>query len=66
VRVGYTVRWINRDGVTHTVTANDGAFDSGPKHRGGVFSHTFLEPGAYRYSCDLHLEMSGSVVVRGT
>ena len=66
VRVGDTVRWVNRDGVTHTVTANDGSFNSGPMHRGGVFSHTFTEAGSYRYSCDLHLEMSGAVVASGT
>ena len=65
IRVGDTVRWVNRDGVTHTVSAYDGAFDSGPMHMGGVFSHTFSEPGAYRYTCDLHLEMSGAIVVSG-
>ena len=65
VRVGDTVRWVNRDGVTHTVTANDGLFDSGPMHRGGVFTLMFTEVGTYRYSCDLHLEMAGAVVVSG-
>lgn len=64
VSVGDRVRWVNRDGVTHTVSANDDSFDSGPMHRGGAFAHTFVEPGTYRYSCDLHLEMSGAVVVR--
>jgi len=65
VSVGDRVRWVNRDGVTHTVSANDGSFDSGPMHRGEAFTHTFVEPGTFRYSCDLHLEMSGAVVVSG-
>ena len=63
VAVGDRVRWVNRDGVTHTVSANDDSFDSGPMHRGGAFTHTFVEPGMFSYSCDLHLEMSGAVVV---
>jgi len=63
--VGDSVRWVNRDGVTHTVSANDGSFDSGPMHRGEVFTHTFDVPGTFSYSCDLHLEMSGVVVVSG-
>lgn len=65
VSVGDRVRWVNRDGVTHTVSANDDSFDSGPMHLGGSFTHTFVEPGTFRYGCDLHLEMSGAVVVRG-
>jgi plastocyanin len=63
VAVGETVRWVNVDGVTHTVTSVDGAFRSGPLHRGGVYRHTFAEPGTYEYVCDLHLEMLGRVVV---
>jgi plastocyanin len=63
VTVGETVRWVNRDGVTHTVTSVDGTFRSGAMHRGGVFSHTFAVPATYQYVCDLHLEMLGRVVV---
>jgi plastocyanin len=63
VTVGATVRWINRDGVTHTVSAFAGPFDSGPLRAGEVFAHTFDQSGAYQYGCDLHLEMLGRVVV---
>jgi len=63
VSVGDRVRWVNRDGVTHTVSANDDSFDSGPMHRGEAFTHMFVEAGTFSYSCDLHLEMSGAVVV---
>ncbi len=63
VTVGTTVRWVNRDGVTHTATDAGGAFDSGALQRGGTFSHRFADPGTYRYGCSLHLEMGGTVLV---
>ena len=49
--------------MSHTVSAVEGAFNSGPMYRGGVFSHQFDDPGTYRYDRAYHLDMSGSVVV---
>jgi plastocyanin len=63
VAVGTTVRWVNRDGVSHTATDAGGAFDSGPLALGGAFAHRFDEPGTYRYGCAFHLEMGGTVLV---
>ncbi len=63
VAVGDTVTWTNTDDSPHTVTAADGAFDSGNMEAGQVFSFTFSEPGTYRYVCAYHSEMTATVVV---
>lgn len=60
---GTTVTWTNADITPHTVTANDGAFDSGRIDVDGTFSFTFEEPGAYAYFCTYHPGMTGTIVV---
>lgn len=63
VPVGASVVWWFADyGVPHTVTAEDGSVDSGPR-RGGDFRLVFDHPGEFRYFCAIHPEMRGSVVV---
>jgi plastocyanin len=64
VTVGDTVTWTNADGRPHTVTSNDGAFDSGNLDEGGVFSFTFSEPGTYTYHCNYHDQMQATIVVQ--
>jgi plastocyanin len=64
VTVGDTVTWINDDDTEHTVTAFEGAFDSGELAEGASFSFTFDSPGEYRYRCLFHSEMQGTIVVR--
>ena len=65
IKRGTRVRWINKDGTAHTVTANKaGSFDSGrlgPRQR---YPHTFKSVGKKRYHCKIHPHMRGSVVVR--
>jgi plastocyanin len=63
VRAGTRVIWVNRDAASHTVTADDGAFDSGPLRLGGRFGHTFEAPGRYSYFCAYHANMTGVVTV---
>lgn len=66
VTAGTTVTWTNHDSVAHTVTANDGSFDSGSiEADGGTFEFTFSEPGTYSYHCTFHPTMMGEVVVTG-
>jgi len=65
VAAGATVTWTNDDTVPHTVTADDGAFDSGIFDPGVSFSWTFDEPGAFAYHCQLHPTMEGTVEVSG-
>jgi plastocyanin len=63
VKVGDSVKWTNQDGATHTVTADDGAFDSGNLAGGKSFSFTFDEAGTFAYHCNIHQSMTGTVVV---
>jgi plastocyanin len=63
IPVGTTVDWTNEDPFAHTVTARDGAFDSGTMDGGEAFSQTFSEPGTYDYFCAIHPSMTGTVTV---
>jgi nitrite reductase (NO-forming) len=66
VPVGTTVTWTNDDeGQMHTVTAADGAFDSGFLATGDSFSYTFDEAGEFEYYCIPHPWMRAKVVVEG-
>jgi plastocyanin len=65
VKVGDPVKWTNQDGATHTVTADDGAFDSGNLAGGKSFSFTFDKAGSYAYHCNIHQRMTGTVTVTG-
>jgi plastocyanin len=55
VPVGTTVTWVNKvGGLPHTVTSEDGKFDSGTLNANGEFSFTFKAAGDYPYFCQLH------------
>ena len=61
---GDTIQWSNGSERTHTVTADDGSFDSGPM-TSGTFHHTFDHPGEFTYHCRIHPQrMTGTVVVQ--
>jgi len=59
-----TISWTNDDASIHTVTANDGSFDSGSLVPGATFTHTFTTPGTYEYHCTYHPWMTGVVIVK--
>ena len=63
VPVGATVTWTNTGNRRHTVTADDGSFDSGRLDPGEQFSQTFDQPGTFTYLCGFHPEMTGTIVV---
>lgn len=63
VEVGTTVTWTNHDPETHTVSADGGAFDSGPLEPGAAFSTRFSEPGRFAYICQIHPTMAGQITV---
>ena len=62
--VGSAVEWTNRDQVVHTVTADDGSWESGPIEPGATWRHTFDRAGDYPFHCTPHPFMKGMVVVR--
>jgi plastocyanin len=64
VKPGTTVVWTNQGQVVHTVTAQDGSFESGEIQPGGRGSVTFSQPGTYPYHCTPHPFMKGVVEVR--
>ncbi|MBA2244066.1 MAG: cupredoxin family copper-binding protein [Gemmatimonadetes bacterium] len=64
IAAGTTVEWRNQDVVAHTVTAEEGGFDSGLIEPGSTWRHTFHEPGIYSFLCTPHPFMKGVVVVR--
>jgi plastocyanin len=64
VAVNTTVTWRNTDSMTHTVTANNGAFNSGTINPGGTYSYTFTTAGTYEYHCTFHQGMTGTVIVQ--
>jgi len=65
VGTGGTVTVTNNDGVDHTWTSDDGAFDSGVLASGASFEFTFTEAGEFAYRCEIHPSMTSSVAVEG-
>jgi plastocyanin len=64
VKAGETVTWTNDDSTEHTVTADDGSFDSGRLAPGATFTHTFAAAGTFAYHCTIHPNMTAKVVVQ--
>ena len=62
-KVGVAVAIANGDGTTHTVTADDGAFDSGNIAGGGSGTVNVAKAGTYAFHCNIHKSMKGSLVV---
>ena len=64
VEVGTTIEWRNEDQVDHTVTAIQGAWDSGIIAPGTTWQRTFDTPGTFEFICTPHPFMKGVIVVR--
>jgi plastocyanin len=63
VPVNTEVTWINFASAIHTVTADDGGFNSGNLVTNQSFTHNFTNAGTYLYHCSIHPFMTGSVIV---
>jgi plastocyanin len=61
--VGETITWRNLDAVTHTVTADDGTFDSDALAPDSAYSFTFARPGRWTYHCAIHRFMTAEIDV---
>lgn len=68
IGVNNTITWTNSDpkGITHTVTSNQGLFNSGDLAKNGQFTCTFVTPGTYYYRCIYHPLMVGTVFVKSS
>ncbi len=58
-----TVTFVNKDSAPHTVTADDGSFNSGNMNPGASWTYTFSTAGTFTYHCNYHPWMKGTVVV---
>ena len=63
ILAGDAVTWQNTTGTAHTVTADDGSFDSGQLGLDDQFANVFTAPGRYLYHCTIHPAMTGVVIV---
>jgi plastocyanin len=66
VAPGAKVEVVNTDAATHNVTAADGSFETPDLKQGGTATITAPRtPGRYEFSCTLHPEMTGVLIVEG-
>jgi plastocyanin len=68
VKAGTRVVWTNADDIEHTITSGtpdsrDGRFNGVLDKRGASYSAVLKETGTYRYFCDRHRFMNGTVIV---
>ena len=60
---GTTISWFNADSNPHSVTADDGSFDSGKIKAGETFTFTFDEgPGTWSYHSTLDPSWGGGTI----
>jgi plastocyanin len=61
---GSSVTVANRDGFPHTVSADDGSFESGSVDAGATGSFVApAAPGTYQFHCEIHPQMTGTLTV---
>jgi len=64
VTKGSRVTWDNTTGTQHTATADNGKWDTGIiNHHSRSKTITFKTVGTFKYSCQFHSYMHGTVVV---
>ena len=69
IQAGQAVTWLNADGVPHTVTSdtagdNTVLFDSTAFGPGQTFTYRFEETGRFAYTCTIHPQMKGLIIVK--
>ena len=64
VKVGQTVSWQNADSLTHTATADGGAFNTGNVAPGATSAPIKMSTaGTFAYHCGIHPTMVGTLTV---
>lgn len=64
IKAGQAVRWEFVDRDKHDVVSSDRSFVSELLPAGNTYTHIFDESGDYSYTCSIHPEMLGLVVVK--
>lgn len=62
ITAGTQVTWKNEDSATHSIKSE--TFNSTILNQGDTFVFTFSEKGEFNYSCGLHPDMKGKIVVQ--
>jgi len=64
INAGQSIEWEFQDqGNPHSVTADDGSFDSCLQDAGYKFVVSFTKPGTVTYHCTIHAQMIGTISV---
>ncbi len=64
IKAGDSITWDFQDqSVSHTVTADNGSFDSCLQAAGFTFTVTLSTAGTYSYKCTVHAGMIGEIKV---
>ena len=68
IKVGESITWMNVDRVPHTVTSGSSGvaspgFESELLGPGHAFTFRFDQPGRFPFTCSLHPQMNGTVLV---
>jgi len=63
VKAGTEVVFRNRDDISHSVVGAKSEFQSKELETDDTFSFTFADPGTYDFSCGLHPQMKGKIIV---
>lgn len=64
IQVGDIIEWANHDVAVHTVTSDEGIFDSGGLQQNQSYFYTFTEIGDFPYHCTPHPYMTAVIHVR--
>jgi len=62
VKPNTTVKWTNNDSVEHTIKIDNANIEKNLKPS-DEFSYKFIELNSYNYSCTIHPDMKGLIVV---
>ena len=66
VAPGAEIAVANLDGAQHTLTADDGSFNTGGLDGGATIAIIAPDaPGTYTFACNIHPSMAGSLTVDG-
>jgi len=63
VKAGSVVSWTNQDSEPHAIASDAGTYRSGALDTNESFSFKFDQPGTYRFLCNIHPYMVGTITV---